>query len=183
MGIAMKWLYFYPPIHILVVLLGLQVSRGTGYLLIVPEKAPPGQVIFNATLPRLGRSRFYTLNLHRNGHFVKKLIGVDSSSGAVFIREKLDCRGVWYPNLFTLHVDSVLDMNKIWKRRSTRFSPWDVWKMVSKSGTSEVRSEKVRKSVPGVQYYSMPLRVFIIGEQCSLEDVQSPFLAEDEGSK
>lgn len=60
--------------------------------------------------------------------------------------QKLDCRGIWYPNLFTLHVESVQLLEE--------------WK------TKRRRERRVLSNVPGVQYYAMALRLLITGPEC-----------------
>lgn len=178
-----KWHYFYPPIHIFLLLTLLNPILG--YLILVPEQTLEGTIIFNATLPRLGKSRLYSLNVNKNGHFVKKLLGVDQTTGEVFLKEKLDCRGIWYPNLFTIHVDSVQETYKASaKRRSTRNHDFLGFFEAFKKGKlpefliSQENKKKVNKVV-GVKYYSMPLRVFVVGKACNKEDVNSPHLDEE----
>lgn len=168
MNSVRKWHFFFPPIHILAFLLWLHgVST---YLIIVTEDTPVGTVVFDAGLLRLGRSRSYSLNFHKNGQFAKRLIGVHERTGDVYVKERLDCRGIRYPNLFTVHVDSVLEPNGSWKRRSTRSSDfWSLLKMLRKREMSAVPKDtrSFHKNKIGVQYYSMPLRIFVTGNNCS----------------
>jgi cadherin EGF LAG seven-pass G-type receptor 1 len=49
----------------------------------------------------------------------------------------LECDGLFYPNLFTLYVDSTAN------------------------------------ETYGVDYYSLPLRIFVTGEQCEKDDPES----------
>lgn len=126
----------------------LLTTQTLAYLLIVPDSTPIGSVIFNATLPRLGRTRLYSLHIHKNAEFVRRILGVDPNNGQVSILQKLDCRGIWYPNLFTLHVESVQVLEE-WKKKRRR--------------------ERAASNVPGVQYYAMALRIVITGDECEEE--------------
>lgn len=101
------------------------------YLLLVNEDQQPGDVIFNASVYRLGSERNYHINTYRTADFVSSLIHVDSKDGQVSIQEKLNCDGIFYPNLFTVYIDST--------------------------------SNRLRD----IDYYSLPLRIIIVGKQCS----------------
>jgi hypothetical protein len=79
------------------------------------------------------RNRHYKISTHRSAAFVHRILHVDPSSGQVILKRHLECNGLFYPNLFTLYVDST---------------------------SNETR---------GVDYYSLPLRIFITGEQCERE--------------
>jgi len=81
----------------------------------------------------VSRSRHYKINTHRSAGFVHRLLHVDSSSGQIILKRHLECDGLFYPNLFTLYVDST---------------------------SNETR---------GVDYYSLPLRIFVTGKQCEKE--------------
>ncbi|XP_049833037.1 protocadherin-like wing polarity protein stan isoform X1 [Schistocerca gregaria] len=106
------------------------IGCGNGYLIIVSEDEPPGSVIFNATLPRLGSNRHYKINTHKSANFVHRLLHVDQSTGRVSLRRHLDCDGIYYSNLFTIYIDSFSNHTR------------------------------------GVDYYSLPLRVFVNGKRC-----------------
>jgi len=81
------------------------------YLIIATEDDPPGHILFNTTLPRLGSDRHYKINSHRTASFVHRIISVDPASGVVRLKHYLDCTGVYYPNLFTVYVDSLAERN------------------------------------------------------------------------
>jgi cadherin EGF LAG seven-pass G-type receptor 1 len=98
---------------------------------LIDEKQQPGDVIFNASVYRLGSERKYKINAQRSAPFVESLINVDSKNGQVSLLESLQCNGVYYPNLFTIHIDST--------------------------------SNRLRD----IDYYSLPLRILIIGTQCT----------------
>lgn len=100
------------------------------YLLLVDDTLQPGDVIFNASVYRLGSDRFYKINEKRSAPFVDSLVHVDSKTGKVSLIEGLQCNGLYYPNLFTIHIDSI--------------------------------SNRLRD----IDYYSLPLRIFIIGKDC-----------------
>ncbi|KAG5887443.1 hypothetical protein JTB14_003294 [Gonioctena quinquepunctata] len=101
------------------------------YLLLVDDTQQPGDVIFNASVYRLGSDRFYKINDKRSAPFVESLVHVDSKTGQISLIEGLQCNGLYYPNLFTIHIDST--------------------------------SNRLRD----IDYYSLPLRIFIIGKDCS----------------
>ena len=81
----------------------------------------------------VSRNRHYKINTHRSAGFVHRLLHVDSGSGQVILKRHLECDGLFYPNLFTLYIDST---------------------------SNETR---------GVDYYSLPLRIFVTGKQCEKE--------------
>ncbi|PSN41253.1 Protocadherin-like wing polarity protein stan [Blattella germanica] len=110
------------------------IGQGFAYLIIVTEDEPPGHVVFNATLPRLGRNRHYKINTHRSAGFVHRILHVHPNGGQVVLKRHLECDGLFYPNLFTVYIDST-------------------------SNTSR-----------GVDYYSLPLRLFITGKRCEKLD-------------
>lgn len=112
------------------ILLLCSISTSFSYLLIINENQEPGDVIFNASIYKLGSERHYKINAHKSAHFVHKLLWVNPKNGQVILKEGLNCNGVYYPNLFTVHIEST----------STR-----------------LRS---------IDYYSLPLRVFVVGDDC-----------------
>nr|CAD7570225.1 unnamed protein product [Timema californicum] len=118
-----------PVIIIIIIVLNI-IGHGSTYLIIITEDDPPGEVVFNASLPTLGRARHYKINTHRSASFVHHILHVDASDGRVMLKQKLDCDGIYYPNLFTLYVDSVSNQSQ------------------------------------GVDYYSLPLRIFVSGKRC-----------------
>lgn len=100
------------------------------YLVLINENQQPGDVIFNASVYKLGSERHYHINTQRSARFVADLIDVDSEDGVVKLRERLECENLYYPSLFTLHVEST--------------------------------SSRLRD----IDYYSLPLRIFIVGNNC-----------------
>ncbi|RZF39681.1 hypothetical protein LSTR_LSTR015378 [Laodelphax striatellus] len=83
-------------------------SYCTAYLLVLTDNDSPGKVIFNASTSQPSKiPRVYSLNTHKSAPAVKQLFEVDSASGVVTLRKKLQCDGVRYPNLFTIYVDSL----------------------------------------------------------------------------
>ncbi|XP_049823743.1 protocadherin-like wing polarity protein stan isoform X2 [Aethina tumida] len=103
----------------------------TSYLLLVDNIQQPGDVIFNSSVWKLGSDRFYKINTKRSAPFVESLLKVDPRNGQISLIEGLQCDGLYYPNLFTVHIDST----------SNRLTDID--------------------------YYSLPLRIFIIGKDCN----------------
>ncbi|XP_017787025.1 PREDICTED: protocadherin-like wing polarity protein stan isoform X1 [Nicrophorus vespilloides] len=102
-----------------------------GYLLLVTEDQASGDVIFDASVYRLGSERSYKVNHERSASFVDDLIEVDPHDGIVRLLQPLHCNSLYYPNLFTVHIDST--------------------------------SNRLRD----IDYYSLPLRIFIVGAGCS----------------
>ena len=139
---------------LLAVLLALCVAcrLSAAYLLIATEDDPPGHVLFNASLGGrdLLHPRTYSINNHRSAAFVHRLLRVDPATGRVTLRHYLDCTAVYYPNLFTLHVDSV----------------------GSALGLLDLAPDPV-------DYYSLPLRVFVSGRRCERDPLVSIDLADE----
>lgn len=106
-------------------------TLNNAYLLLVDDTLQPGEVIFNASIDYLGSQRFYKINEERSAPFVPSLIRVDPDSGQISLLEGLQCNDLYYPRLFTVHVDST----------SRKFKDID--------------------------YYSLPLRILIIGKDCT----------------
>lgn len=84
----------------------LLLSTAAAYLLLINENEPPGTVVFNSSVYRLGTGRHYKINLKRSASFVNNLLYVEPKTGQVVLRQHLICDGIYYPNLFTLYVDS-----------------------------------------------------------------------------
>ncbi|XP_030388378.1 protocadherin-like wing polarity protein stan [Scaptodrosophila lebanonensis] len=76
------------------------------YLIIVHEGTPPGSVIFNASVYKLGSERLYKINAHKSANFVHHLVAVSHKDGQIHLKKSLKCDGIYYPNLFTFYVDS-----------------------------------------------------------------------------
>lgn len=77
------------------------------YLIIVHENAPAGEIIFNASVHRLGSDRAYSINAHKSASYVHRIIHVNHDTGSVHLKKQLSCDGLYYPSLFTFYVDSV----------------------------------------------------------------------------
>lgn len=107
------------------------------YLLIINENHQPGDIIFNSSVYKLGSDRHYKISTYRSAPFVTSLVHVDPKDGTVYLLEKLLCDSPYYPNLFTVHVDST--------------------------------SSRIRD----IDYYSLPLRVFITGDGCEKNQEES----------
>lgn len=88
------------------VLAALALSTVHSYLIIVPDTAPPGHIVLDAAVYKLGSERTYTIDVHRTANFVHHILRVNRTSGLVTLRKRLRCDGVFYPNLFTFYVDS-----------------------------------------------------------------------------
>lgn len=119
--------------YVIYLLLSLCVfpALSKAYLLLVDDILQPGEVIFNASIDYLVSQRFYKINEERSAPFVPSLIHVDPNSGQISLLEGLQCNGLYYPRLFTVHIDST----------SRRYKDID--------------------------YYSLPLRILIIGRDCT----------------
>ncbi|XP_026490100.2 protocadherin-like wing polarity protein stan isoform X1 [Vanessa tameamea] len=88
------------------VLIALALSAARAYLIIIPDTAPPGHVVVDAAVYKLGSERAYNIDVHRTANFVHHILRVNRTSGLVTLRKRLRCDGVLYPNLFTFYVDS-----------------------------------------------------------------------------
>ena len=110
------------------------VTLSLPYLLLVNDDQKPGAVIFNASVYKLGSERHYKINGDRSAPFVHRLIHVDPKEGQVSLKENVDCDSPYYPNLFTVYVDST---------------------------SSRLKS---------IDYYSLPLRIVIVGKRCSADE-------------
>lgn len=118
------------PFFITTVLFFIFIPTSKTYLLVVSEEQNAGELIFNSSVYKLGSERHYKINQKRSASFVNTLLFVEPHSGQVYLREKISCDGIYYPNLFTLYIDS--------------------------------SSNRLRD----VEYYSLPLRILIIGGRC-----------------
>lgn len=90
---------------ILLLLFGA-VQNASGYLIVVSDQTPPGTVIFNASVYKLGSERLYRINTHKSAQFVHHLLHVDHKDGQIRLKKSLQCDGIFYPNIFTFYVDS-----------------------------------------------------------------------------
>lgn len=99
-----------PSLQLLLTLLLLQlaahIGNSSGYLIIVHEDTPPGSIIFNASVYKLGSERHYKINAHKSANFVHHLVAVSHKDGQIQLKKSLQCDGIYYPNLFTFYVDS-----------------------------------------------------------------------------
>lgn len=87
-------------------LLTLFHRPATSYLIVVSDTTPPGAVIFNASVYKLGSERLYKINTHKSAQFVHHLFHVDHKDGQIRLKKSLQCDGIFYPNIFTFYVDS-----------------------------------------------------------------------------
>lgn len=108
----------------------LYFGHATAYFLLVDNTLKPGEVIFNSSVYRLGSERQYVLNTKKSAPFVGTLMKIDPKTGELRLREVLDCDEVYYPSLFTVHIDST------------------------------------SKRLTDIDYYSLPIRIFIVGNHC-----------------
>lgn len=90
----------------LATLLCLLFLEAHSYLILIDERQEAGTVVFNSSVYKLGSDRHYKVNFKRSAAFVNNLVFVEPKSGQVFLRQSLICDGIYYPNLFTLYVDS-----------------------------------------------------------------------------
>lgn len=96
-----------PKLFALIILLSSCLIHITSsYLIIVDEKTPASTVVFNASVNKLGSERHYKINVHKTAEFVHKLLHIDAKDGQIRLRKQLHCDGIFYPNLFTLYIDS-----------------------------------------------------------------------------
>ncbi|XP_072387451.1 protocadherin-like wing polarity protein stan isoform X2 [Diabrotica undecimpunctata] len=106
------------------------LSVSSPYLLLLEDTARPGDVIFNASVYRLGSDRSYKISEKRSPPFVFSLVEVHPKTGQITLIQHLECDGLFYPNFFTVHIDSTSNRLK------------------------------------DIDYYSLPLRIFIVGKDC-----------------
>lgn len=93
---------------LLLPLLLLALLAGTrGFLLVVPASLPVGSRLVDAELPELGPRRLYRLAAERSAPFLPSLLRVDALDGRVYLKQPIDCSGVRYPHLFSLHIECV----------------------------------------------------------------------------
>ncbi|XP_022815994.1 protocadherin-like wing polarity protein stan isoform X3 [Spodoptera litura] len=95
-----------PPAWVFAVVAVLTLATTRAYLILVPDTAPPGHVVIDAAVYKLGSERNYNIDVHRTANFVHHILRVNRTSGLVTLRKRLRCDGVLYPNLFTFYVDS-----------------------------------------------------------------------------
>ncbi|XP_034944720.1 protocadherin-like wing polarity protein stan isoform X2 [Chelonus insularis] len=77
-----------------------------GYLAVLSSNLPPGTLVFEAGVPRLGGKRKYQVSTDRTARFARKLLKVNPHNGRVILAKSLNCEGLQYPRLFTFYVDS-----------------------------------------------------------------------------
>ncbi|KAH9644921.1 hypothetical protein HF086_014409 [Spodoptera exigua] len=94
------------PAWLFAVVAVLTLATTRAYLILVPDTAPPGHVVIDAAVYKLGSERNYNIDVHRTANFVHHILRVNRTSGLVTLRKRLRCDGVLYPNLFTFYVDS-----------------------------------------------------------------------------
>ncbi|CRK90013.1 CLUMA_CG003735, isoform A [Clunio marinus] len=91
----------------MIILLSFFIHFTSSYLVVVDEKTPANTIIFNASVNKLGSERHYKINVHKTAEFVHKLLHIDPKDGQIKLRKQLHCDGIFYPNLFTLYIDSI----------------------------------------------------------------------------
>ncbi|KAJ0179731.1 hypothetical protein K1T71_004322 [Dendrolimus kikuchii] len=91
------------------VIAALTLAAARAYLILIPDTAPPGHIVLDAAVYKLGSERSYTIDVHRTANFVHHILRVNRTTGLVTLRKRLRCDGVLYPNLFTFYVDSTSD--------------------------------------------------------------------------
>ncbi|CAH1976698.1 unnamed protein product [Acanthoscelides obtectus] len=105
-----------------------------GYLVAVDTNRQPGELIFEAAV--VEGFRQYRLDERRSPPYVKSLVQVHPRVGRLTLLEGLHCDNLYYPDTFTVYVESVSD----------------------------------RLGKP--EYYSMPIKVIVIGKNCDNNDVE-----------
>lgn len=95
-----------PKLFALIILLSSCLHITSSYLIIVDEKTGANTIVFNASVNKLGSERHYKINVHKTAEFVHKLLHIDAKDGQIRLRKQLHCDGIFYPNLFTLYIDS-----------------------------------------------------------------------------
>lgn len=88
-----------------VLLISFPVSNS--YILLIDEEQQPGDVIFQSSVYKLGSERTYSINTERSAPFVTNLLNINENNGDISLKERLQCNSLYYPNLFTLHIDSI----------------------------------------------------------------------------
>ncbi|KAK0088102.1 hypothetical protein PV325_013198 [Microctonus aethiopoides] len=76
------------------------------YLVVLSSDLPPGTLIFEAGIPKLGGRRKYEVSSDRTARFARKLLKVHPHNGRVTLAKSLNCDGLQYPRLFTFYIDS-----------------------------------------------------------------------------
>lgn len=77
-----------------------------GYLAVLSSTLPPGTLVFEAGVPKLGGRRKYEVSADRTARFARKLLKVNPYNGRVTLAKTLNCDGLQYPRLFTFYIDS-----------------------------------------------------------------------------
>lgn len=133
---TLKFLFIF---HILLL---FYITSTRSYILLIDEEQKPGEVVFQSSVYKLGSERKYSINTARSAPFVTNLLNIDDKNGDISLKETLRCNSLYYPNLFTLHVDSI--------------------------------SYRLRD----IDYYSLPLRIIIVGKNCFNNDHEEDYLHE-----
>lgn len=94
-------------IFIFHILLLFSIPATRSYILLIDEKQRPDDVIFQSSVYKLGSERKYSINTDRSAPFVTNLLRVNDKNGDISLKETLRCNSLYYPNLFTLHIDSI----------------------------------------------------------------------------
>lgn len=93
-------------IGLLLLVLMAIASPVTSYLIVVSDTSPPGTIIFNASVYKLGSDRHYKINTHKSAQYVHHLFQVGHADGQITLKKPLQCDGIFYPTMFTFYVDS-----------------------------------------------------------------------------
>ncbi|CAB3374160.1 Hypothetical predicted protein [Cloeon dipterum] len=96
------------PSWLVLVAAGVLLAAGSNaFLLLVPPDLPPGTQIVDSALPNVGPRRLYLLAAERSAPFLPQLFRVDTLTGRVYLKQSLECSGIHYPHLFSLHIECV----------------------------------------------------------------------------
>lgn len=91
----------------LFILLEIFLGNVLGYLITVNDTTPEGFAIFDGSVLNSKQPfRKYYMNVEKSASFVEKLIYVNAYTGIVYLKQSLSCDGIYYPNIFTLYIDS-----------------------------------------------------------------------------
>ena len=89
-----------------VLFLSSLITLASSYLAVLSSNLPPGTLVFDAGVPKLGGRRKYEVSGDRTARFARKLLKVNPHNGRVTLARTLTCDGLQYPKLFTFYIDS-----------------------------------------------------------------------------
>ncbi|VEN49463.1 unnamed protein product, partial [Callosobruchus maculatus] len=78
-----------------------------GYLVAVDTSRQPGELIFEAAVAE--DVRYYRLDERRSPLYVKSLMHVHPKAGSLTLLEGLHCDNLYYPDTFTVYIESTSD--------------------------------------------------------------------------